>query len=122
MPNSPRDAPQGDRIPQRILLGGSNIARLFCVGVPKTGEAKFPMTPATNIKIGFTKFTQLHVVPHGAILVSKFNNILTTCDVSFGAQISRRGTYFGVQISCRGTYFAVQIPRGANFLKGYKFP
>ena len=45
MPNSPRGAPQGARIPQRILLGGSNIARLFCVGVPKTGEAKFSMTP-----------------------------------------------------------------------------
>ena len=40
MPNSPRGAPQGARIPQRILLGGSNIARLFCVGVPKTGEAR----------------------------------------------------------------------------------
>ena len=45
MPNSPRGAPQGARSPPRILLGGSNIARVFCVGMPKTGEAKFPMTP-----------------------------------------------------------------------------
>ena len=31
--NSPRGAPQGARFPQRILLGGSNIARVFCAGV-----------------------------------------------------------------------------------------
>ena len=48
MPNSPRDAPQGARIPQRILLGGSKIPREFGSGVPKTGEAKFPMTPERN--------------------------------------------------------------------------
>ena len=34
----------------RILLGGSNIARVFCVGVPKTGEAKFPMIPGPQCK------------------------------------------------------------------------
>ena len=45
MPNSPRGAPQGARIPQRILLGGSKILREVGSGVPKTGEAKFPMTP-----------------------------------------------------------------------------
>ena len=47
MPNSPRDAPQGARIPRRILLGwgGGKIPRGFCVGVPKAGEAKFHMTP-----------------------------------------------------------------------------
>ena len=39
------DAQQGARIPQHILLGGSNIARVFRVVVPRTGEAKFPMTP-----------------------------------------------------------------------------
>ena len=45
------------------------------------------------------------------------NNILTTCDVSFGAQISRRGTYFAVQISRRGANFH----EGYIFC-GYKFP
>ena len=45
MPNSPRGAPQGARIPHRILLGGSKIPRGFGSGVPKTGEAKFPMSP-----------------------------------------------------------------------------
>ena len=40
------------------------------------------------------------------VLVSKFNNILTTF-----VQISWRVTYFGVQISCRSTYLG-----GINFI------
>ena len=40
VPNSPMGAPQGARFPQRILLGSSNIASVFCAGVPATGEAK----------------------------------------------------------------------------------
>ena len=49
--------------------------------------------------------------------MSKFNNILATCDISFWCTNFRRGTYFGVQISCGGIYFG-----SINFLKGYKFP
>ena len=58
MPNSPRGAPQGARIPQRILLGGSKIPRGFCVRVPKTGEAKFPMTPGNRGKKRRTKASE----------------------------------------------------------------
>ena len=44
--------PQGvhRRVPESLSVfysGGSNVARVFCMGVPKTGEAKFPMTPIT---------------------------------------------------------------------------
>ena len=60
MPNSPRGAPQGARIPQRILLGGSNIARVFCVGVPKTRESKFPMTPVFESSDGGAQSYESH--------------------------------------------------------------
>ena len=44
-------------------------------------------------------------VTYGAILVSKFNNILTTCDLSFWCTNFQEGYIFW----------------GTNFLQGYKF-
>ena len=43
---------------------------------------------------------------YGAMLVSKFNNILTTCDISFWCTNFQEGYIFW----------------GTNFLQGYKFP
>ena len=43
----PKGSTVGCQNPSAILLGGSNIARVFCQGVPKTGVAKFPMTPVS---------------------------------------------------------------------------
>ena len=67
VPNSPRGAPQGARFPQCILLGSSNIARVFCAGVPWSGEAKFPMIPAGNVykcaRIRLAKIASSKILP-----------------------------------------------------------
>ena len=38
-------AQRGTENPQGILPGGAEYTRVYCTGVPKSGEAKFPVTP-----------------------------------------------------------------------------
>ena len=110
VPNSPRGAPQGARFPQRILLGGSNIARVFCAGVPWTGEAKFPMAPvwrdkhdqlASTYSVYSTVGSQLFSVYTGRQEPNIENQLLTQwCTVDCQHKSSQC-------ISCCGSYFLV---------------
>ena len=46
--NSRGGARRGTENPQGILRGGAEYTRVYCTGVPQSGEAKFPVTPADN--------------------------------------------------------------------------
>ena len=63
-------------------------------------------------------------ISYGAILVSKFNNILTTCDISFWCTNFQEGYIFWGTNFLKGYKFpeGIQISwRDTNFLEGYKF-
>ena len=76
MTNSPRGAPQGARIPQRILLGGSIIARVFLRGgaenlgsqIPYDTGLRIPRLPEIYRKplsCGHLAITDKMLVPKG---------------------------------------------------------
>ena len=46
VPNTPRGAKGGAEYVQRIWNNRADFPREFGTGVPQTGDAKFPMTPA----------------------------------------------------------------------------
>ena len=46
--NSPRDTEGDIKYPQVIWYGDAKFPRLYSSGIPKTGEVKFSVTPATE--------------------------------------------------------------------------
>ena len=61
---------------------------------------------------------------YGAMLVSKFNNILATCDISIWCTNFQEGYIFWDRNFQKGYIFPEGVQsswRGTNFLKGYIF-
>ena len=66
----------------------------------------------------------LSVEVYGAMLVSKFNNILATCDISIWCTNFQEGYIFWDRNFQKGYIFPEGVQsswRGTNFLKGYIF-
>ena len=91
----------------------------------KHAHESFAAPPISNLFCRhWTTSYQSTYREYGAILVSKFNNILTTCDIFIFVYRFPGGVHIlGYKISCRGIYFQKgYIFRDRNFLKGYKLP
>ena len=107
--------------------GGAYTLACACVN---THMNRSPPPPISNLFCRhWTTSYQSTYREYGAILVSKFNNILTTCDISFWCTDFQEGYIFWGTNFLQGYIFGVykfsevvEISwRGTNFLKGYIF-